>query len=170
MFVPPVVSPLPDQLSTQAYPSPGRNFMPAASDRVQYSAPGSVLSPGFSRQSLQSTQPRAASTQLTQHQTSQGPIWAYMGPYEPIWGPYGPIWAHIGPYGPIWALMGTYGPIWALMGPPGQVLEKESTFRQLSLRLLDQFRTFRVKKLYFDEFLMILYHFCWRSSKSSYFN
>ena len=30
------------------------------------------------------------------------------------------------------------GPIWALMGPPGQVLEKASTFRQLSVRQFGQ--------------------------------
>ena len=35
----------------------------------------------------------------------------------------------LGP-GPGW---GPYGPMWALMGPPGQVLEKASTFRQLSV-------------------------------------
>ena len=29
---------------------------------------------------------------------------------------------------------GPYGPMWALMGPPGQVLEKASTFRQISVR------------------------------------
>ena len=35
----------------------------------------------------------------------------------------------LGP-GPGW---GPYGPMWALMGPPGQVLEKTLTFRQLSV-------------------------------------
>ena len=55
--------------------------------------------------------------------------------------------AGLGP-GPGW---GPYGPLWAHMGPPGQVLEKASTFRQISVRLLDQFRTFRVQKLDFDE-------------------
>ena len=63
----------------------------------------------------------------------------------------GPIWAHMGPYGPLWALMGSYGPLWAHMGPPGQVLEVPKTFRKLSVRLLDQFRTFRVQNLIFDQ-------------------
>ena len=35
--------------------------------------------------------------------------------------------------GPIRAHMGLYGPIWAHVGPPGQVLEKASTFPQLSV-------------------------------------
>ena len=84
----------------------------------------------------------------------------HKGPYGPIWAHKGPIRAHMdpnpdrafvsralddihrnptasrsatengpswGPYGPI------YGPLWAHMGPPGQVLEKASTFRQLSV-------------------------------------
>ena len=29
--------------------------------------------------------------------------------------------------------MGPYGPMWAHMGPPGQVLEKASTFRHISV-------------------------------------
>ena len=69
-----------------------------------------------------------------------GPIWALMGPYM---GPYGPIWAHVGPYGPIWALMGPYGPSWTGLGGLGR-------FRQISVTLLDKFRTFRVQKWYFD--------------------
>ena len=68
-----------------------------------------------------------------------------MGPYGPI---YKPIWVLMGPYGPIWALMGPYvgpyGPLWVLLG-------RSWKFRQISVRLLDQFRTFRVQKLDFDE-------------------
>ena len=73
-------------------------------------------------------------------------VGAHMGPYGPLWAH---IWAHMGLYGPIYEPI--YGSIWALMGPPGQVLEKASTFRQLSVRLLDKFRTFRVPNLLFDE-------------------
>ena len=53
---------------------------------------------------------------------------------RPGWGPVR-VGAHMGPYGPI------YGPIWALMGPPGQVLEKASTFRQISVRFPSDFWT-----------------------------
>ena len=62
---------------------------------------------------------------------------AGLGP-GPGWGPYGPLWAHI------WVLMGPYGPLWVLLG-------RSWKFRQISVRLLDQFRTFRVQKLDFDE-------------------
>ena len=66
---------------------------------------------------------------------------------SPGWGPVR-VGAHMGPYGPVCAHMGL----------PGQVLEVledsvnfPSTFRKVSVRLLDQFGTFRVQKWYFDE-------------------
>ena len=43
--------------------------------------------------------------------------------------------------GPLWAHMGLYGTSWIGLG----------RLRKLSVRLLDQFRTFRVQKWYFDE-------------------
>ena len=67
--------------------------------------------------------------------------------------------------------MGPYGPIWDHMGLPRQVFEKVSDFRQISVRLLDQFRTFRVQKLDFDEiskwFCII---FAGEAQKSRYFD
>ena len=60
-----------------------------------------------------------------------GPIRAHMDPYGPI---YGPIWVHMGPYGSSWTGLGS-----------------SVNFRKLSVRLLDQFRTFRVPNLVFDE-------------------
>ena len=62
-------------------------------------------------------------------------VGAHMGPYGPI---YGPIWAHVGPYGSSWTGL-------------GDSVNFPSTFRKLSVRLLDKFRTFRVQKWYFDE-------------------
>ena len=73
-----------------------------------------------------------------------------LGP-GPGWGPYGPLWAHIwanmGPYGPI------YGPIWAHMGPYGTSWIGLGRLRKLSVKLLDQFRTFRVQNLLLMKFL-----------------
>ena len=54
-------------------------------------------------------------------------VGAHMG----LMGPYGPIWTHMAPYETSWTGLGR--------------------LRKLSVRLLDKFRTFRVKKLYFDE-------------------
>ena len=78
-----------------------------------------------------------------------GPTRAHMGP-NPDRAPtrigfYTDLYKGVngsGVDGPGW---GPYGPMWAHMGPPGQVLEKASTFRQLSVRLLDQFRMFRIQ-------------------------
>ena len=63
-------------------------------------------------------------------QSGVGPIWALMGPYV---GLYGPLWAYI--WAHIWANMGPYGSSWAGLG----------RLRELSVRLLDQFRTFGFK-------------------------
>ena len=56
---------------------------------------------------------------------------AGLGP-SPGWGPVR-VGAHMGPYGSSWTGLGR--------------------LRKLSVRLLDQFRTFRVQKLYFYEII-----------------
>ena len=75
----------------------------------------------------------------------------------PGWGPYGPICALMGPY------MGPYGPIWALMGPIWVLLDRSGH---------DQIRTFGPishvsgpEMVFRRNDIMILHHFCWRSSK-----
>ena len=51
------------------------------------------------------------------------------------------VGAHMGLYGPLWAHMGPYGTSWIGLG----------RLRKLSVRLLEEFRTFRVQNLLFDE-------------------
>ena len=65
-------------------------------------------------------------------------IWPNMPPYEPMWDPYRPMWAHMGPYESSWTGL-------------GKSVNFPSTFRKLSVRHLDKFRTFRVPKWFFDE-------------------
>ena len=79
-------------------------------------------------------------------------VGAHMGPYM---GPCGPIWAHMDLYGPIWAHVGPYGSSWTGLG----------RLRKLSVRLLDQFRTFRVTNLL--SFIIVLKRISARNLKNT---